>query len=212
MGPGLSLVAGMHGRVALHAGCVEVDGGVVALLGHSGAGKSTLSRHLTGRGLALFADDIVVVDAAATGPIAHAGSRAQKLDPASPLGALATGPAVPLSTAKRWVPVGDECSTATELPLRAVFLIAREEGVARWERLRGAAAFASLLEFSVLVGLMKNGALGEPAHTRQHEGLARIASAVPVGRLVYPDGPDGLAAAERIVRGQLRVAAIGRAR
>jgi hypothetical protein len=54
----------------LHAGAVELDGAVVAVIGHSGGGKSTLIGELLKRGALLFADDVLALDPELT---AHPG-------------------------------------------------------------------------------------------------------------------------------------------
>jgi hypothetical protein len=50
----------------LHAACVRIGSGAVALTGRTGAGKSTLAAALVRRGHALVADDVCVIDAAAS--------------------------------------------------------------------------------------------------------------------------------------------------
>ncbi len=49
------------GRLVLHAGAVEMDGGVIAFVGESTAGKSTLARFLADRGHRFAADDLLPV-------------------------------------------------------------------------------------------------------------------------------------------------------
>lgn len=72
VGPALLLALALRGRFALHASALEVDRGVIALVGDSGAGKSTLARPLSGAGdfddpsrpeisARRIADDILVV-------------------------------------------------------------------------------------------------------------------------------------------------------
>jgi hypothetical protein len=55
-----------NGLLPLHASAVAVDGRVTAFLGHSGAGKSTLAACLQGRGYRVVADDICVLEGAAS--------------------------------------------------------------------------------------------------------------------------------------------------
>ena len=51
-----------HGRPALHATAVEIDGGVAAFLGASGQGKSTLSGAMVANGATWVADDLLLLD------------------------------------------------------------------------------------------------------------------------------------------------------
>ena len=50
-----------RGLLPLHANAVELDGRVVAFIGHSGAGKSTLAAWFHDRGYRILADDVCVV-------------------------------------------------------------------------------------------------------------------------------------------------------
>jgi hypothetical protein len=59
----LFTVALLHGYEALHAGAVATPDGVIAITAASGGGKSTLLSELLGRGLALMADDVLVLEA-----------------------------------------------------------------------------------------------------------------------------------------------------
>ncbi len=59
----LFTVALLQGYEALHAGAVATADGVIAITAASGGGKSTLLSELLGRGLALMADDVLVLEA-----------------------------------------------------------------------------------------------------------------------------------------------------
>jgi hypothetical protein len=70
----LFTVALLRGYEALHAGAIVTpDGsGAIAITAASGGGKSTLLSELLGRGLALLADDVVVLESrGAEAPLAH---------------------------------------------------------------------------------------------------------------------------------------------
>jgi len=58
----LFTVALLQGYEALHAGAVATADGVIAITAASGGGKSTLLSELLGRGLALMADDVLVLE------------------------------------------------------------------------------------------------------------------------------------------------------
>jgi len=57
----LFTVALPQGYEALHAGAVATPDGVIAITAASGGGKSTLLSELVGRGMALMADDVLVL-------------------------------------------------------------------------------------------------------------------------------------------------------
>jgi hypothetical protein len=69
--PNVSLA---YGREALHASAVESPRGVVAIAAPSETGKSTLAAELVRRGWPLCTDDVLVLDAAADGTVAHPGT------------------------------------------------------------------------------------------------------------------------------------------
>jgi hypothetical protein len=59
----LHLLSGDRGRTHLHGAAAELpDGGAVVVLGPSGSGKSTLARAFGEMGLAIFGDDVLVLD------------------------------------------------------------------------------------------------------------------------------------------------------
>jgi hypothetical protein len=77
----------MRGYEALHACAVLAPAGVVAIMGPSGTGKSTLAAELLRRGLALFADDVLVLEPTPTAaPRAHPGTPHMNLDEHGPPG------------------------------------------------------------------------------------------------------------------------------
>jgi len=68
----LFTVALLQGYEALHAGAVATPDGVIAITAAAGGGKSTLLAELLQRGMALMADDVLVVERRGVeGPLAH---------------------------------------------------------------------------------------------------------------------------------------------
>ena len=67
LGGVLGLLVHQRGLFPLHAACVQMGDGAVAVAGPSGAGKSTLAAALVKRGHPLLADDVCVIDCAAIG-------------------------------------------------------------------------------------------------------------------------------------------------
>jgi hypothetical protein len=81
----LFTVALLQGYEALHAGAVATPDGVIAITSAAGGGKSTLLAALLQRGLALMADDVLVLESR--------GTEATLAHPAAP---LMTVPAAPV--------------------------------------------------------------------------------------------------------------------
>ncbi len=61
LGYGIAVYAHMHNRIAIHCGCVAIDGKAVILAGDSGSGKSTLTNELISRGATMLSDDVVAI-------------------------------------------------------------------------------------------------------------------------------------------------------
>jgi hypothetical protein len=69
----LPLAAMLRGYEVLHAGAVEIDGGVVGIVGPSGSGKSSLTVRLVLQGASFFTDDVLVLEERAAQLVAHPG-------------------------------------------------------------------------------------------------------------------------------------------
>jgi HPr Serine kinase C-terminal domain len=65
LGPVLGILCHQRGLFPLHAACVRIGDGAIALSGRTGTGKSTLAAALVHRGHALVADDVCVIEPAA---------------------------------------------------------------------------------------------------------------------------------------------------
>jgi hypothetical protein len=120
----LFTVALLQGYEALHAAAVATPDGVIAITAASGGGKSTLLTELLRRGLALMADDVLVLESRTDAPpLAHPGAPLMTVpantDPAP--GAL-----IASIGEERWiaVPVHTE-----PLPLKALVVLDRRPGV-----------------------------------------------------------------------------------
>jgi hypothetical protein len=125
----LFTVALLQGYEALHAGAVATPDGVIAITAASGGGKSTLLSELLGRGLALMADDVLVLGPRGTAPpISY---------PAPPLMTVPTSRIPMLGAADPPEPI---CSLEDELwiavsvhpeplPLKALVVLDRQPGL-----------------------------------------------------------------------------------
>lgn len=116
-----------NGLQALHAGAVELDGGVVAILSASGGGKSTLTGELLLRGARLFSDDVLVIGPAPD-LTAHPGPPLMNIaTERSELHALGTTLArLDEGDEELWTAV--EGAATRSQPLRAMFVYARGPG------------------------------------------------------------------------------------
>jgi hypothetical protein len=126
----LFTVALLQGYEALHAGAIATPDGAIAITAATGGGKSTLLAALLQRGLALMADDVLVLESR--------GAEAPLALPAPPLMTVPAAMTPMLSEAapqticsvddERWiaVPVHPE-----PLPLKALVLLDRQPGFHR---------------------------------------------------------------------------------
>jgi hypothetical protein len=69
----LPLAAMLRGYEVLHAGAVEIDGGIVAVIGARGAGKTSLTLHLVLQGAGFVTDDVLALETHGPGLLAHPG-------------------------------------------------------------------------------------------------------------------------------------------
>lgn len=160
-----------RGFEVLHASAIAAAGGVAAFCANSETGKSTLARALGRRGHGSWADDAVVLERDRTFPLPFQVS----LRPES----------------SRWF--GEpELSTFhepdQEHPLRAVFVLERDEAVdIRMRRISSAAAFPLLLRHAFCF------TLSDP--DRKRTMMARymeLAARVPVFELRFASGLERL--------------------
>jgi hypothetical protein len=126
----LFTVALLQGYEALHAGAIATPDGAIAITAATGGGKSTLLAELLGRGLALMADDVLVLEpqGAHEAPLAHPAPPLMTV-PAARIPALRrAGPAETISSLEqeRWIafPVHPE-----PLSLKALVVLDRRPGL-----------------------------------------------------------------------------------
>jgi hypothetical protein len=125
----LFTVALLQGYEALHAGALATPDGAIAITAGTGGGKSTLLSELLQRGLALMADDVLVLESRGTEPpLAH---------PAAP---LMTVPATRIPTLRQESPAETISSLEQErwiavpvhpepVPLKALVVLDRRPGL-----------------------------------------------------------------------------------
>jgi hypothetical protein len=119
-----------QGLELFHASAVEVDGRVVAIAGGSGAGKTTLAARLMLSGAGFVSDDVLAVEGAASGLVAHSGPPLMNLrESAADL--LGPGERSRLGTELGSDEGGPRllvCRSAAALPLGTVCILKRSTG------------------------------------------------------------------------------------
>ena len=147
----LFTVALLRGYEALHAGALATPDGVIAITAATGGGKSTLVAELLRHGLALMADDVLVLESSSPNspPLAY---------PAPPLMTVPIGRVqglIQLSSMEPIASLSDECWIPMPvypqpLPLNALVVLNRRAGLATDMRRADdplAALLGSLLRF-----------------------------------------------------------------
>lgn len=163
-------VALIAGYEALHAGAVATDDGAVAITAPAGGGKSTLLAELLRGGSALLADDIVVLEAGSTAPLAHPGPPLMTVPEAV---APALGAPIGCLGGERWIGVP---TYPRAIPLVGLVVLSRVPGLA-----------TGLQRVGDPFGVLMTSLLRYPRSPRRErsrfEMAAAIASQVPVWEL-----------------------------
>jgi hypothetical protein len=134
LGQVLPLAATLQGFELLHASAVDLDGRAIAFTGRSGAGKTSLVTQLVAGGAPLVTDDVLSLECALDGVLAHPGARmaniaSEQLEPLSPSARARLGSVVGRSDKLHVEPAS---MTEEALPLKALYFIDRRlevEGV-----------------------------------------------------------------------------------
>jgi hypothetical protein len=186
LGIGASIAGFRKGYVPLHAAALEACGGCIALAGQENFGKSTLAAALNGLGFTLHADDLCLIQPAASGPpLVGAGVREIRLraDAVEELGwsgrqAYAAIPAIGKTVYRL------AATPPSLLPLKRIYVLqyADEENPPGIHRCEGVEAMQALIGCLRL----RMGLLAVGARQKTFESLASISSAVEVYRFVRP--------------------------
>ena len=179
-----------NGLMPVHASAVQSGRGVVGFCGPSGAGKSTLAAALQGMGLALVADDTLMIDPAGTPPLCMPGHRQLKLWPEG-MALAGAGPGELVSQDYPKYFVGTASSDA-QLPQPLAALVMLERGrETRIEPLAGARKLAALDDDHHARDLfLRMRGIGREAYFAL---LAQLAGAIPVYRFTRPFEPQHFA-------------------
>lgn len=185
----------LRGNPCLHANALVANGKAIAIGGDSGAGKSSLTWALIQHGCRLLADDLVVVDPAASPLMVHPGRQRLRMWPTSAVrlsvGDQRSAPLYPIAAELEKLAVSDATMAAdAPAPLHAIYRLAPRDPSLR------EAAFGELSQAARLATLdaMLYGAVEIDRDQRRRElaMLATLAERVPVRVLTLPDDLDGL--------------------
>jgi hypothetical protein len=193
----LPLALQAAGHQLLHASAVDTPEGVIAFCGPSGAGKSTLAAALARHGHRQWADDAVwwEIESDEHGEPVRARTRwlpfQRRLRP----------------DAARWLEAGEPRDLTERLEsarpeigrLRAIHLLAPRTGEAHITQSPPPAPLRLIQAFPTLVDNAYHFDAGNLALGALAETYLALAVAVPVIRLVLPDGLDRLEAARPLV-------------
>ncbi|MFO8045045.1 MAG: hypothetical protein R6U30_04150 [Halomonas sp.] len=184
-----------QGVLALHAGALVVGSQAVLLAGHKGAGKSSMVTSMATAGFPLLADDIAAVEEKGGEVLCRSAFPQVKLTPEQ-LDRFAKGNRKTYSRfhpgfTKLSVPVADLGPfDPGPRPVGAIYLLERGSGEGiTIQTLPSARAVVELVRYSFLNDILE----ATPLSRERFAHLVRVARAVPVKRLRYPDGFHHLA-------------------
>lgn len=195
LGPILGFAMRLRGVTCLHASVVAIGGAAIAIAGPAGAGKSTAAARFSAMGHAVLADDIAALaefDGAVHVQPAYPQLRLWPDSVAMLYGAVDALPRLTPTWDKRALVMSRPGAfQQRSLPLRAVYVLSEQpdypepaiEDVSGAERLR-------LLLANTYVGYL----LDRNMRHQEFESLARLASSVPVRRLIRPGSSTTVAA------------------
>jgi hypothetical protein len=197
----LPLALSRRGRLALHASAVHIPGvGTVGFVGGTGRGKSTLAVALVARGARLVTDDCLMIRFDSTGPLAVPAYPGLRLWPglaANPLLRAAPSTRVAHYSKKRRVHRAVLPFHGRPSPVRALFLVSPRTDAGPAASLRACRASArmiGLLRFAYVLDVEDRKDLAG-----LFEGLATLATTVPVARLRLRHGHARLPAAADLI-------------
>jgi hypothetical protein len=195
LGPILGFAMRLRGITCLHASVVAVGGSAIAIAGPAGAGKSTAAACFAAMGIPVLADDIAALvedDGTVNAQPAYPQLR---LWPDSVAMLYGTPDALPRLTPtwdKRALLLSEPGAFGQRsLPLRAVYVLGeqRDHPQTAIEDVSGAQRLLALLS-NTYVGYLLDAAM----RRQEFESLVRLATAVPVRRLLRPSGSRDVAA------------------
>jgi hypothetical protein len=202
----LPLVLALRGKYAIHASAVMTEHGVCAFVGDSGAGKSTLAASLSLAGHSFLTDDCLILEdrGQIVATPAHPSMKLcdDALETLMPQ-AKETEPVAEYTSKRRLrLSVAGAEFPSEPCPLaRIYFLVRGDEAAARAsgtlpkiERLSPRDAFVELVNFSIRLDSTDQEML-----LREFRFTERLATSVPIRRLLMPDDLHSLEAVRKAI-------------
>lgn len=180
----VAFIMKLAGHCVLHASAVEVDGRAIAFVGHSGMGKSTLTIAACRAGGRLVAEDVLVVEPEPV-PVCRPGNTDVRLRPAA-LSLLDGTNWSQVMTPDGRHGVRPPATTLDRVELDTIVLPRPSRRLERLEveTIDRTNAVFRLVNYPRVLGMTH-----PPVVQRQFQGLATIATTVPVLVAKVPWGP-----------------------
>lgn len=194
LGSAMGILLHQRRILPLHANAVELGDEAVAFLGHPGAGKSTLAAAFHDAGYRVLSDDVCAITTRSDRFMVEPGIPRLRLwrDALERSGRVVDDHPRAFDTLDKYTVATDRARRGVALPLRAVYLLERQEagrGDLSIDRLTGVAAVRALIENTYRGGYISQ--VGDPA--KHVQACAALAAAVPVYRLRRPWSADAIA-------------------
>ena len=174
------------GALMLHGAAIDMDGSAVVFIGPSGRGKSTLAASFAASGVPFLSDDSIRLNPVADGYIAQPGYPSVRLwrdsDAAVISRRLPAPSGVNFSGKLRYAAGGEIPHASSPVPLRAIYVLAREDVSAT--TITSLSANDALMEFvqqSFILDIRSERVL-----SGHFERMAALADKVLAFRLDYP--------------------------
>jgi hypothetical protein len=195
----LSFVLVERGVEPLHATVVAVGARAVGFMGAPGTGKSTLAAEFLRMGAKVVTDDLLVVDRAESGFLAHPGSPRIKLSPEVARRLLGEGTSgVPTTAAgKLIIPLGDGTWRADPVRLDRLYVLQVSDAPTGRVSIRGVSERRALLELTR--NTFNPVVVTPPRLRRQFQAASTLASTLPVKTVSYPRDLGRIAAVREAI-------------
>ncbi len=180
-GPVLGFVLRARGVLALHASCVEVDGGAVLFAGESGTGKSTTAAFFAQHGHVVLSDDLTALRQEPAGFSASPAFDHVRLWRASEeilFGHPDTLAPITPTWGKLRFPLTGRSFASTAHPVRAIFILDDPGATSQYPAIRAMPPRTALLALATLT--YANYLLDGPARAMELGQLGALVAAVPV--------------------------------
>jgi hypothetical protein len=189
LGQVLAFALVARGHEPLHATAVVIDGEAIAFLGDCGYGKSTLGAAFLARGYPILTDDVLVLEAGSGRWRAHAGPPRVKLFPSVARKVLARGRGDRLNpgTSKLVLPL-TRTETHKQVPITALYVLPgpTRSQQPRTRRVRVEAIGGQDAFVEIIRSAFDRIQVDETRLRTQFSAAARLATEVPMRRLIYP--------------------------